>query len=123
MVAPARVLIVDDDADLRGAVTRLLQLEGHAVIEAADGQLALDALSAGPRVGLIILDLMMPVMDGATFLAHKAKGDHAAVPVVVFSSSPGQDFAAFADVIAMVPKLEGTVGLLAALQLAAFNRP
>jgi two-component system chemotaxis response regulator CheY len=121
VVGPAHVLIVDDNADLRGAVSLLLQFEGHAVVEAADGQLALDALSAGTRIGVIILDLMMPVMDGRTFLAHKARGDHAAVPVVIFSSSPCQDFAGFAGVIAVVPKLEGIHGLLAAIQLVGFT--
>lgn len=99
----------------------LLQSEGHAVIEAADGQLALDALSTGPHVGVIILDLVMPVMDGRTFLAHKAIGDHAGVPVVIFSSSPCLGFASLAGVIAIVPKLEGIHALLAAIQLAGFT--
>ncbi|MGE5048530.1 MAG: response regulator, partial [Deltaproteobacteria bacterium] len=100
----------------------LLEFEGHAVIEAADGQLALEALSAGPRIDVIILDLMMPVMDGETFLAQKASGDHAAVPVVIFSSSPHPGFAGFAGVIAIVPKLEGIHGLLAALRLLGLTR-
>jgi DNA-binding NtrC family response regulator len=121
VVSPAHILVVDDNADLRVAMALLLQSEGHAVIEAADGQLALDALSAGPPVGVIILDLMMPVMDGRTFLAHKARGDHAAIPVVIFSSSPCIGFASLAGVIAIVSKLDGIHGLLAAIQLAGFS--
>jgi CheY-like chemotaxis protein len=117
----AHILVVDDNEDLRGAMVVLLQSEGHAVIEAANGRLALDALSAGPRVGMIILDLMMPVMDGETFLAHKATGNHAAIPVVIFSSSPCAAFAASAGVIAIVPKLDGIDGLLAAIQCAGFK--
>src|SRR5258708_35065016 len=88
MAAAARTLIVDDNEDLRNTLAALLQSEGHFVIGVADGQLALDALASGPGFGLIVLDLMMPVMDGATFLACKAKGAHAAIPVVGFSSSP-----------------------------------
>jgi DNA-binding NtrC family response regulator len=121
VASPPHILVVDDNEDLRDAMALLLQSEGHAVIEAADGQLALDALSAGTRVGVIILDLMMPVMDGRTFLAHKAAGDHAAIPVVIFSSSPCLGFASLAAVIAIVSKLEGIHGLLAAIQLAGFR--
>jgi CheY-like chemotaxis protein len=79
MAAPARTLIVDDNEDLRDTVAVLLQSEGHSVIEATDGQLALDAPASGTSFGLI-LDMMMPVMDGATFLARKAKGAHALDP-------------------------------------------
>jgi CheY-like chemotaxis protein len=121
VVLPAHILVVDDNDDLRGAMVVLLQSEGHAVIEAADGQLALDALSAGPRIGMIILDLMMPVMDGETFLVHKARGGHATVPVVIFSSSPCLGIARSAGVIAIVPKLDGIEGLLAAIQVAGFT--
>ena len=87
MVGPAHVLIVDDNADLRGAVSLLLQFEGHAVVEAADGQLALDALSAGTRIGVIILDLMMPVMDGWQLHDELCADDAlAAIPVVVITA-------------------------------------
>ena len=86
--SPAHILVVDDNADLRGAMALLLESEGHGVVEAGDGRQALEALSAGPAIGVVILDLMMPVMDGPAFLAHKATGNHASVPVVIFSSSP-----------------------------------
>lgn len=118
MAAPVHVLIVDDDADLRDAVTILLRSEGHLVSEAANGQLALGALASGPEFGVIILDLMMPVMDGATFLAHKARGDHAAIPVVIFSASPSVGLEGFAGVRSVVPKLVGIDELLAAIQRA-----
>jgi CheY-like chemotaxis protein len=118
MAGPAHVLIVDDNADLRDALGILLESEGHQVMEAADGQLALDALASGASVVVIILDLMMPVMDGATFLAHKAQGVHAEVPVVVFSSSPSLGLEGFAGVVAVIPKLDGIEGLLEALRRA-----
>jgi DNA-binding NarL/FixJ family response regulator len=120
VASTAHILVVDDNADLRDAMAVFLRSEGHAVIEAADGRLALDALSAGRHIGVIILDVMMPVMDGRTFLAHKARGDHAAIPVVIFSSSPCLGFASLEGVIAIVPKLEGVQGLLAAIQLVGF---
>jgi CheY-like chemotaxis protein len=110
-------LVVDDDEDLRDGVAILLRSEGHHVTEAADGRLALDALASGPSFGLIILDLVMPVMDGATFLRHKSKGAHAGVPVVVFSSTtPAIRLEGFDAVASVVPKLDGIDLLLAAIR-------
>ncbi len=62
------VLIVDDDEGIRGAVADLLEDEGFATAQAADGAEALDFLAdcSTPPV-LILLDLMMPVIDGWTF--------------------------------------------------------
>ncbi len=118
MAAPVRVLIVDDDEDMRETIAMLLQSEGFDVSEAANGQLALDALLSGPAFSVIILDVMMPVMDGITFLAHKAKGAHAAIPVVVFSASPSIGLEGFAGVCSVIPKLVGIDGLLAAIRRA-----
>ena len=57
------VLVVDDDRSIRGLVSRTLSLDGHRVIEAAEGNAALEAL-ASEAVDVVLLDLMMPVMDG-----------------------------------------------------------
>jgi CheY-like chemotaxis protein len=122
MAGPAHVLIVDDNEDLRDALATLLESEGHLVIEAADGQLALDALASGPSFGAIILDLMMPVMDGVTFLEHQSKGIHADVPVVIFSSSPFSGLERFAAVTSVVLKMDGIEALLAAIQCALSAR-
>jgi len=119
MTVPADVLIVDDNTELRDALGMLLQSEGHHVVEAANGQLALDALATGANVDVIILDLMMPVMDGATFLARKARTIHADVPVMIFSSAPTSAVAGLAGVVEVVVKLEGIDGLLAAVRRAA----
>jgi CheY-like chemotaxis protein len=64
------VLIVDDHDDLRDAVTLLLETEGYAVADAANGAEALERLKTDPHVAGIILDLVMPIMDGWEFLAH-----------------------------------------------------
>jgi len=110
------LLVVDDDLDLREAVVGLLETEGHHVLEAADGKLALEALAKSPGVGLIILDLMMPVMDGFSFLAEKSRSPYAAVPVLIFSSSHALGLEGFSDVVAVVHKLSGIEGLLAGLR-------
>src|ERR1700741_1107945 len=80
------VLIVEDDHDIREVMRLLLESEGHAVVTAANGEEALLALRSGLRPCLILLDLMMPKMDGFGFrreqLADPAK---ASIPVVLFS--------------------------------------
>ena len=58
-----RILICDDDADIREALKIYLQQEGYTVVQAADGQQAIDLMQT-EEVHLIILDIMMPVMDG-----------------------------------------------------------
>ena len=64
------VLLVDDYADARATVRDLLEEHGYPVIEAANGQQALNLLVSQKesRIGLIVLDLQMPVMDGWEFL-------------------------------------------------------
>jgi len=65
------VLLVEDDDDIREGMSELLQLEGHRVFEASNGQEALTLLEQSEeRPGLIVLDLMMPVLDGHGFLAR-----------------------------------------------------
>jgi len=113
MTGPTRILIVDDDAVLRDAMTILLESEGHQVTHASDGRGALDELACGASFDVIILDLMMPVMDGATFLEHKSRSAYADIPVVVFSSSSLDG--GRGSRVTVVPKLEGIEGLLAAI--------
>jgi len=62
------VLVIDDDADIRTAIQDLLEGEGFATVGAADGQAALNFLADSPdRPAVILLDLMMPIVDGWTF--------------------------------------------------------
>jgi len=83
-----RVLVVEDDADCRDAVTNLLESEGYAVTGAEDGQVALDRLREGLDPCVILLDLMMPVKDGWQFRAEQLRDDAlAAVPVIVVSGA------------------------------------
>ncbi|MDP9491475.1 MAG: response regulator transcription factor [Actinomycetota bacterium] len=62
-----RILVVDDDADIRGLVRELLERRGFAVAEAADGKQALQAFYEG-RPDLVVLDVSMPGLDGWTTL-------------------------------------------------------
>lgn len=117
--ALGHILLVDDDEDLRESVASFLSLNGHRVVEAEHGQIGLNALSADPGIRLVILDLMMPVMDGRAFLAHKAKGNHAATPVVIFSSSQAIGLDGYLDVVSVIHKLDGIEALLAAIRLAS----
>jgi CheY-like chemotaxis protein len=58
------ILIIDDDGDTREMVSLILQGDGHNVEEASDGIEALDLLRGGSQPSLILLDMMMPRLDG-----------------------------------------------------------
>src|SRR5205809_4591021 len=82
------VLIVDDDSEVRQLLADGFRCSGHDVLEAGDGRKALDLLVAGIRPDVIVLDVIMPVMDGLTFLAHKRDArEFSAIPVVVVSAT------------------------------------
>jgi CheY-like chemotaxis protein len=81
------VLVVEDDDDLREMMAQLLTLEGFRTETVANGQEALAYLHARPRPDVILLDLMMPVMDGWEFRRRQqADPALASVPVIVLSA-------------------------------------
>ncbi|AHF90040.1 histidine kinase [Opitutaceae bacterium TAV5] len=83
---PRTALVIDDLPDNRAMLATLLSREGWQVVEAADGRAGLDAFAAG-RPALILLDLMMPVMDGFEFLRElRSREDGRDVPVVVVTA-------------------------------------
>jgi CheY-like chemotaxis protein len=86
MEGMARVLIVEDDVDVRDAMAQVLEVEGHEVRCAANGCAGLiEARLQRPDV--ILLDLMMPVMDGWRFRTEqKLDPSIATIPVVVVSA-------------------------------------
>ena len=85
---PRPVLIVEDDADLREMMAQLLTLEGYQIETVANGREALEYLNDAPRPDVILLDLMMPIMNGWQFRsAQKEDPALAAIPVVVISAA------------------------------------
>ncbi len=81
-----RVMIVDDDDDIIESYSALLRGEGFEVAPARHGKEALERLRAEPPPSLILLDLMMPVMNGWELCAElRADPSLATIPVVIFS--------------------------------------
>jgi len=81
------VLIVEDDEDLREMMAQLLSLEGFRTITVANGREALEYLHDAEKPQVILLDLMMPVMDGWEFRRQQqADPSLAPVPVIVLSA-------------------------------------
>jgi CheY-like chemotaxis protein len=86
--AAGPILLVEDDPATREAVVELLQSEGYAVRSAANGRQALEVLARSEPPRLILLDLMMPVMDGWQFLAELRRDEDSRArrtPVVLLS--------------------------------------
>lgn len=87
----AKVLIVEDDPFIRNVYEKILIKDNHDVKTAKDGQEGLD-VAASQEPDLIILDMMMPVLDGIQFLeAYDIKGSHPDVKVIVLSNIMSQD--------------------------------
>ena len=85
--ASDRVLVLEDNRDVRETLQAFLQLEGYDVETAENGKDGLERMRAGFQPGLIVLDLMMPVMDGAQFRREQlADPVFATIPVVVCSA-------------------------------------
>jgi len=82
-----RILVVDDDLDVLSVMRDLLIDEGYEVRTAGNGREALDVLAEW-RPDLIVLDLMMPIMDGPTFRRRQRELDLApGVPLLVLSAA------------------------------------
>jgi CheY-like chemotaxis protein len=87
------ILIVDDDAGIRQLLLLCLEHKGYTATTVANGREALDHLYAAQSLpGLILLDMMMPVMDGAAFRQAQQADPHIApIPVVVLSAAEKLD--------------------------------
>jgi CheY-like chemotaxis protein len=84
----ARILVVDDEPDLRGMVRLILEMAGHQVVEAHHGEAALRRLHE-EDVDLLITDVMMPVMSGSELIDRlRADPERANLPIIVLSASP-----------------------------------
>jgi CheY-like chemotaxis protein len=87
------VMVVEDDRDVREAIAWVLEDAGYRVITAENGSVALGLLRDGaPRPSAIILDLMMPVMDGWQFRAAQASDPALAdIPVICLTAHPNAE--------------------------------
>ncbi|MGE4157532.1 MAG: response regulator transcription factor [Planctomycetota bacterium] len=82
-----RILLVDDENDLRGIVALRLRKAGFEVEEAIHGADALEKLEKGTKPDLVILDVMMPVMDGfETCQKIRETRDHASTPILFLTA-------------------------------------
>ena len=81
------ILVVDDDPDVRDAMALFLRREGYEVASASEGREALDRLRHRHRPSLILLDLMMPCMDGFELRVQQMQDPELAdIPVIVLSA-------------------------------------
>ena len=91
MSQSGRVLVIDDEEDIRELCRVNLELEGFQVFDAANGRAGLEAVSRH-RPDVIFLDLMMPEMDGWDVLRRLKENDATAqIPVVVLTARTGED--------------------------------
>jgi two-component system chemotaxis response regulator CheY len=80
------IMIVDDSASIRTVVGMALRGEGYTVVEAKDGQDAINKLT-GQKLNLIISDVNMPIMDGITFVKHvKQMAAYKFTPIIMLTT-------------------------------------
>ena len=84
---PKQILVVEDDTSIRELLVELLQSEGYRVASAVNGLEGIKYLQSQNRPDLILIDLMMPVMDGYSFRTEQLKNEAwAKIPTVVMSA-------------------------------------
>jgi signal transduction histidine kinase len=109
------VLVVDDEHDIREVFEAVLRYDGYEVLSCSDGQQAMELLRDGARPDAILLDLMMPNMDGWQFrVAQKAEPELAVIPVIAVSADRTAKAAAI-DADVYLPKPVDMNTLLATL--------
>ena len=82
-----RILVVEDDTSIRELLVELLESEGYSVASAVNGLEGIRYLQSNENPHLILIDLMMPVMDGYSFRTEQLKNSEwSKIPVVVMSA-------------------------------------
>ena len=82
-----RIVVIDDDADLRNALSVMLRLDGHEVTGFSDATEAISQIEGGLPVDVILLDLMMPIMSGWEFCSYRDQSPLLKkVPVIVITA-------------------------------------
>lgn len=110
-----RILVVEDDAAIRDSVEECLAAEGHVTASVANGAEALEWLGREPAPDLVILDLVMPVMNGAELMERlRADARLATIPVVLMTAA--MSGVAAPSAAAVLPKPFDLEALLAAVE-------
>ncbi len=82
------ILLVDDEPDLRGVLSDFLEEEGYTVVQAENGAKALEFLHSNLAPRLILLDFMMPKMDGKQFCLERNKDPNlSTIPVILLTAA------------------------------------
>jgi CheY-like chemotaxis protein len=119
-VAGREILIVEDDKDIRDGLAEILEDEGYVVVHATNGVEGLKYLRAGGRPALILLDLMMPIMDGWQFRTEQLMDPVLApIPVIVLTADgDALPKASLLQAVCGLPKPVRLKDLMAAVQRA-----
>jgi CheY-like chemotaxis protein len=100
----ANILVTDDDQDVRELVAFVLEKEGHRVTKAQDGQGCLDHVNL-EKPDLIVLDVMMPGMDGYTVHSKLAENDETRdIPILILTAKGGMQ-----DVFQLAANVKGYI--------------
>jgi urea transport system substrate-binding protein len=114
-MSEVRVLVVDDEPDIRATVTAMLEIEGYDVAEAVNGAEALAAVEAVPP-DVILLDMRMPVLDGWGFASELRRRGHRTPIVVMTAARDAAHWAAEIAAAAFVSKPFGYDDLIRAVE-------
>jgi len=117
VIPPRRILVIEDDPDVRSALADALSAAGAEVVVASDGQDGLDRVRAGCRPSVILLDLRMPRLDGDAFL-REMRSDPSLEHVPVITMTAGLDTPQERDVVAHLRKpfdLDDLLGIVLSL--------
>jgi CheY-like chemotaxis protein len=120
---PGKVLVIDDEPAVRRVLSGFLVQAGYTVTAAADGREALEMVVAGGVPDLIVLDLMMPTMNGFEVLsALRINKDWADIPVIILTATPMGYSAGDLGVDAMLHKPFDALDVQAAIYVALESR-
>lgn len=113
----ARILIIDDDEMVRELLAMRLQTKGNECIQAGDGAAGLDLLQSDPP-DLVVLDMLMPTMDGLSFLRAAQEIGYTLPPVLVLSATKMDpiDFPKSESRIEVLRKPASAAAILAAIE-------
>jgi len=110
------LLIVEDNAVVREGLAVILRRNGFEVIAVPNGRVALESLAAGPTPDAILMDMLMPVLDGWRLIKLLKSGQHADIPIIIITGTiVTRDWAAMHDCAGFVKKPIEEPDLLAEL--------